>query len=140
MSGAGLWALIVLFSAVIQLPTTLVLAPIVIYVFATTGMTAADGSAMTGMTAADGSAMTSMTAAIVFAVWSTLVGLADNILKPLLLGRGASVPMLVIFIGVIGGFVLDGIIGLFTGAIVLSLGYKMFLAWLEGEAATDSSG
>ena len=78
-----------------------------------------------------------MTAAVVFAIWSALVGLADNILKPLLLGRGAPVPMLVIFIGVIGGFVVDGIIGLFTGAIVLSLGYKMFLAWLEGESTTD---
>ncbi len=126
LPAAGLWALIILFSAVIQLPTSLVLAPIVIYVFATTGMAAADGSAMT-----------TMTAAVVFAIWSALVGVADNVLKPLLLGRGAPVPMLVIFIGVIGGFVVDGIIGLFTGAIVLSLGYKMFLAWLEGESTTD---
>jgi len=64
------------------------------------------------------------------------VGLSDNFLKPLLLGRGVDVPMLVIFMGAIGGFVLDGIIGLFLGAVMLALGYKLFDAWLgEGEAS-----
>ena len=48
-----------------------------------------------------------------------------------LLGQGAPVPMLVIFLGVIGGFILSGFIGLFTGAIVISLGYKLFVAWLD---------
>jgi predicted PurR-regulated permease PerM len=53
------------------------------------------------------------------------------------MGKGAPVPMLVIFIGAIGGFMLLGFIGLFTGAIILSLGYKLFLVWLYGpEAAT----
>jgi predicted PurR-regulated permease PerM len=59
-----------------------------------------------------------------------LAGLADNILKPLLLGKGAPVPMLVIFIGVIGGFILSGFIGLFTGAIVMSLGYRLYVEWI----------
>jgi predicted PurR-regulated permease PerM len=59
------------------------------------------------------------------------VSLIDNVLKPLLLGRGASVPMAVIFLGAIGGFVLQGIVGLFVGAIVLSLGYELFILWLN---------
>lgn len=70
-------------------------------------------------------------------LWTVLIligGLADNILKPILLGKGAPVPMLVIFLGAIGGFMLSGFLGLFSGAIVLSLGYKLFLAWLEPEA------
>ena len=57
--------------------------------------------------------------------------MADNVLKPLLLGKGAPVPMLVIFIGVIGGFILSGFLGLFTGAIVLSLGYKLYVGWVN---------
>jgi predicted PurR-regulated permease PerM len=62
-----------------------------------------------------------------------LVGLSDNVLKPLLLGKGAPVPMLVVFLGAVGGFVLSGFMGLFTGAVVMSLGYKLFTLWLEGE-------
>jgi predicted PurR-regulated permease PerM len=56
----------------------------------------------------------------------------DNVLKPILLGRGVPVPIAVVFLGAIGGFVAMGVIGLFVGAIVLSVGYKLFLAWLEG--------
>ena len=59
------------------------------------------------------------------------VMLSDNFLKPMLMGRGASVPVLVIFMGAIGGFMLEGIIGLFTGAVVLALGYTLFRAWRE---------
>ncbi len=105
----GLWALLVLLLAVVQLPTLLVLGPIIVWVFATSS---------TG-------------AAVLFAIWSTAVGLSDNVLKPLLLGRGSDVPMPVIFIGAIGGFILNGIIGLFVGAVVLSVGYSLFKAWLE---------
>jgi len=67
-------------------------------------------------------------------VWTGLLlvaGLSDNILKPILLGKGAPVPMLVIFIGVIGGFIFSGFIGLFTGAIVFSVGYKLFVGWID---------
>jgi predicted PurR-regulated permease PerM len=64
-------------------------------------------------------------------------GLSDNILKPILLGKGAPVPMLVIFIGVIGGFIFSGFIGLFTGAIVLSLGYKLFVGWINSDAEVN---
>jgi predicted PurR-regulated permease PerM len=69
--------------------------------------------------------------AILWTVLLLIAGLSDNVLKPILLGKGASVPMLVIFIGVIGGFIFSGFIGLFTGAIVMSLGYKLFVAWIN---------
>jgi predicted PurR-regulated permease PerM len=52
-------------------------------------------------------------------------------LKPLLLGRGVDVPMLVIFMGAIGGFILEGIIGLFIGAVLLAVGYTLSGAWFE---------
>ncbi len=107
--GAGLWALLVLILAVVQLPTILILGPIIVYVFSTS----------------------STVTAVVFAIWSILVGISDAFLKPLLMGRGVDVPMLVIFIGAIGGFMRSGIIGLFVGAIIFALGYKLFLAWLN---------
>ena len=113
--GAGLWALLVLILAVVQLPTILVLGPIIVYVFSTS----------------------STVAAVVFAIWSILVGISDAFLKPLLMGRGVDVPMLVIFIGAIGGFMSSGIIGLFVGAIVLALGYKLFLAWLNEDTQPE---
>jgi predicted PurR-regulated permease PerM len=109
LPGAGLWAVIFLFAAVLQLGGP-ILIPAIIYMFATA----------------------STTKALMFMGWCVIVGLMDNVLKPLLLGRGVAVPMVVVFLGVIGGFVTMGSIGLFVGAIVLSVGYKLFLAWLEG--------
>jgi predicted PurR-regulated permease PerM len=72
-----------------------------------------------------------LSTAIPFAAWALVVGSIDNVLKPILLGRGVSVPMPVIFIGAIGGFIGAGIVGLFVGAVVLVLGYELFLAWLS---------
>ena len=106
---SGLWVLLILFLALVQIPTLLILGPIIVYVFATS----------------------STVVAVLFAIWSTAVGLSDNVLKPLLLGRGTDVPMLVIFMGAIGGFVHAGIVGLFVGAVVLAVGYTLFKAWLE---------
>ena len=108
LPGAGVWSLLFFIAAVLQFGV-IVLVPAVIYAFT----------------------ITSTTSAIIFMVWSIFVGLIDNFLKPLLLGRGSQVPTLVIFLGVIGGFVSMGIIGLFVGAIILSVGYKLFLAWME---------
>jgi predicted PurR-regulated permease PerM len=107
----GLWAVLFLIAAVLQFGM-LVLIPAVIYVFATA----------------------STTKAVIFLIWCIIVGLMDNVLKPILLGRGVAVPIVVVFLGAIGGFVALGIIGLFVGAIVLSVGYKLFVAWLEGNA------
>jgi predicted PurR-regulated permease PerM len=71
------------------------------------------------------------TSAIIWTVFFMLSGLSDNVLKPWLLGKGAMVPMLVIFLGVIGGFIMSGFVGLFVGPIVFSIGYKLFVAWME---------
>jgi len=67
----------------------------------------------------------------VFMVWMIGVGLIDNVLKPFLLGRGLDLPMAVVFIGAIGGMLFSGVIGLFVGAVVLALGYKLFISWLN---------
>jgi predicted PurR-regulated permease PerM len=107
LPAAGLWAVVFLVAALLQVGT-LVLIAAVIYVFATA----------------------SATKAVIFMVWCLIVALVDNIVKPLLLGRGVAVPIAVVFLGAIGGFVAMGIIGLFVGAIVLSVGYKLFIAWL----------
>lgn len=107
---AGLWALLVLLLAIMQLPALLVLGPVVAYAFTTHDTLPA----------------------VLFTVWNIVVGLSDSILKPLLLGRSSPAPMLVIFIGAIGGFMNSGIVGLFTGAVVFVLGYTLFQAWLEG--------
>lgn len=110
---AGLWAFLCLICAVIQIGLGPVLIPANIYVFST-----ADG-----------------TTATVFLIWSILVGLLDNVLKPILLGRGVDVPMWVIFVGTIGGMLFLGIIGLFVGAVVLALGYRLFFEWLAVSTA-----
>jgi len=115
LPAVGLWAVVFLITAVLQFGF-IVLVPAVIYVFATATTTKAG----------------------IFLVWCIIVGLMDNILKPILLGRGAAVPILVVFLGAIGGFVAMGIIGLFVGAIVLSVGYKLFLAWLEPAPASEA--
>jgi len=115
---ASLWTLLSLLVSVIQLPILLLLLPIVIYVFATS----------------------SMTAAVLFTIWSILAGVSDTFLKPILLGRGLDLPMVVIFMGAIGGFLSSGFIGLFVGAVMLALGYKLFMAWLdEGRSEADGS-
>jgi predicted PurR-regulated permease PerM len=108
LPGAGLWAIVFLIAAVLQVGM-LVLIPALLYAFA----------------------VFSTTHAVIFLVWCIFVGLMDNVLKPMLLGRGSKVPMAVIFLGVLGGFITMNLIGLFVGAIILSVGYKLFLAWLN---------
>jgi predicted PurR-regulated permease PerM len=73
--------------------------------------------------------------AVLWSLYFVVMGLIDNLLKPLIMGKGASVPMLVIFLGAIGGFVAFGFIGLFLGAILLSLAYKLYVTWVSSEAA-----
>jgi len=68
-----------------------------------------------------------------------LFAMSDNIIKPWLMGKGAPVPMLVIFLGAIGGMMMSGFIGLFTGAIVLSIGYRLVSTWLQGGMVDKSS-
>ena len=108
LPGAGLWAVLFLVTSVLQVGVV-VLVPAVLYIFATQPTSHA----------------------VIFMIWCILVGLTDNALKPMLLGRGGNVPMPVIFLGVLGGFITMHIIGLFVGAIVLSVGYRLLMAWID---------
>jgi predicted PurR-regulated permease PerM len=74
------------------------------------------------------------TTAVIFAVYQLIAGASDAFLKPILMGRGLDIPMPVILIGAIGGMIMSGIIGLFAGAVVLSIWYKLFGLWIEQEA------
>jgi predicted PurR-regulated permease PerM len=108
--GAGILSLVVLVFGIAQLPATLITIPVIIYVFATYGASVAT---------------------IVFSVYVFLAGLVDNVLKPLLLGRGVDVPMPVILIGSLGGMATMGIIGLFIGPVVLAVSYQLFWRWVR---------
>jgi predicted PurR-regulated permease PerM len=72
--------------------------------------------------------------AIVFAVYMAVAGFSDSILKPMMMGRGLDIPMPIILFGAIGGMIMSGIIGLFVGAVVLSIVYKLFGLWLLQQA------
>jgi len=114
----GLWSAIILVMAIAQLPPLLVLGFVVAYVFS----------------------VADMTPAVIFAVYCLIVSGSDSFLKPLFLGRGMNTPMLVILLGAIGGMITSGIIGLFVGAIILALGYELFMKWLNDEQeAVESS-
>jgi len=70
----------------------------------------------------------------VLLVWAVVVGVMDNVLRPLLIKRGADLPLLLIFAGVLGGLVAFGVIGLFIGPVVLAVAYTMLVVWV-GESA-----
>jgi len=66
-------------------------------------------------------------------VWTVIVGMLDNVLRPLLIKRGADLPLLLIFAGVIGGLLAFGIIGLFVGPVVLAVTYTLLHEWLADQ-------
>ncbi len=71
---------------------------------------------------------------VFFSIYLLIAGMADNVLKPLMLGRGVDAPMPVILIGALGGMVSGGLVGLFVGAVLLALAYVIFMDWVaEGE-------
>jgi len=107
--GWGLWTLLVLVVAIAQIPPILILGFVSAYVFS----------------------VAETTPAVIFLIYCIIVSSSDAFLKPLFLGRGMATPMLVILLGAIGGMMLSGIIGLFVGAIILALGYELFMAWLN---------
>jgi predicted PurR-regulated permease PerM len=117
---AGLWVAVILVLAVAQLPPLIVLGPVIAYVFATSD---------------------SVVTQALFTIWSLLVSVSDSFLKPMMLGRGVDVPMIVILLGAIGGMIAWGVIGLFVGAVMLALGYKLFYIWLDEtqEVAEEAS-
>jgi predicted PurR-regulated permease PerM len=71
-------------------------------------------------------------------VWSLAVGMIDNFLKPMLIKRGADLPILLIFAGVLGGMLAFGIIGLFVGPVVLAITYTLLRSWVETDPADSS--
>jgi predicted PurR-regulated permease PerM len=108
---AGIWAFAVLVFAILQLPSVIATLPVIIYLFS----------------------VNEPLPAVLWTIALLVVGLSDNVLKPLLMGKSSTVPVLVVFLGAIGGFVFSGLIGLFTGAIVLSVGYNLMVHWIEEE-------
>jgi predicted PurR-regulated permease PerM len=107
---AGVLALVVLVLGIAQVPALLVTLPVIVYLWAS-------GDYGTG-------------AAITYTVLLGIGGMLDNVLKPLLLGRGVEAPMPVILLGALGGLASTGIMGMFVGAVLLALGYQIFMGWV----------
>jgi predicted PurR-regulated permease PerM len=108
---AGLWFILSLILGIIQIGIFPISIPVIIYVLLTK----------------------STLTVVLFIAFNIVVSFIDNILKPILLGHKAAVPMVVLFIGSVGGFIYSGLVGLFTGAIIFSVGYKLFISWIEKE-------
>jgi len=109
LPAAGLLTIATLLLGIVQVPVALLTLPVIVYVFATEATTPA----------------------LIFMVWTLVAGLSDNVLKPLLLGRGLEAPMPIILIGVIGGTLSDGLLGLFVGPVLLAVGYVLLTEWLR---------
>jgi predicted PurR-regulated permease PerM len=107
---AGVLAGVVLVLGIAQVPALIVTLPAIIYLW-----TGGDYTAVR---------------AGIFTVLLFVAGMADNVLKPLMLGRGVDAPMPVILIGALGGMATAGILGLFVGATLLALGYQIFVHWV----------
>ena len=109
---AGVLAGVVLVLGIAQVPALIVTLPAIAYLWMSGGYSTGEA-----------------------ALWSVLLfvaGMADNVLKPLLLGRGVDAPMPVILLGALGGMATAGILGLFVGATLLALGYQIFMGWVRG--------
>ncbi|MCE2570276.1 AI-2E family transporter [Motilimonas eburnea] len=110
---ASVFTLIALLFAIMQLPVTLI-------AFVTVAL----------LWSGDSSAVVHNS---IFTVLMIAASLVDNVLKPMILGRGLDVPMPVVLIGAIGGMMSGGILGMFVGAAFLSAGYQVFMSWVESE-------
>lgn len=117
LSSGALLTLIVFILALVQIPPIIIVLPVIFYVFS----------------------VESTTVAVIFAIYEVIAGASDNFLKPLLLGRGLEIPMLVILIGAIGGLLLFGMIGLFVGSVILALAYQLFQSWLNYDEKDEQS-
>lgn len=107
---AGVLAIVSLVLGIAQVPALVITLPVIIYIWA--------------------SGDYSNTAAIMHTIILLLTGIADNVLKPLMLGRGVDIPMPVILFGALGGMAGGGILGMFVGATALALGYELFTKWV----------
>jgi predicted PurR-regulated permease PerM len=107
---AGVLAAMTLVLSVAQIPAIIVILPAIVYIWSS-------GHYGHG-------------AAIAYTVILLLSGMVDNVLKPLMLGRGVDVPMPVVLFGALGGMAAAGILGMFVGAAILAIGYQIFMAWV----------
>jgi predicted PurR-regulated permease PerM len=107
---AGVLALLILVLGIAQVPALIVILPVIVYIWV--------------------SGAYSTTAGITYTVLLGIGGMLDNVLKPLLLGRGVDAPMPVILLGALGGLASTGILGMFVGAVLLALGYQIFMWWV----------
>jgi predicted PurR-regulated permease PerM len=110
---AGVLAFAVLVLGILQIGAGPILIPVTIWIWATTNFTPA----------------------LLITIYLLVVGLADNVLRPILMGRGLNTPMLVIFIGVLGGTLAHGIVGLFIGPIILAVAWELMMAWIRDDKA-----
>ncbi len=110
---AGILALITLLFCIAQVPALLITLPVIAYIW------------MSGHY--------ETLPAVVDTVLLVLAGLMDNVLKPIMLGRGVNVPMPVILLGALGGMASNGIMGMFFGAVILALGYQIFMQWVKND-------
>jgi predicted PurR-regulated permease PerM len=67
-------------------------------------------------------------------VWTIVAGTMDNFLRPFLIKRGADLPLLLVFAGVVGGLLAFGLIGIFVGPVVLAVADALLDAWIDGES------
>jgi predicted PurR-regulated permease PerM len=72
-------------------------------------------------------------------VWSLVVGLMDNFVRPALIKRGADLPFLLIFSGVVGGLMAFGLVGIFVGPVVLAVAYTLLDDWISEEKGAAAS-
>ena len=107
---AGVLAVIVLVLGIAQVPALLVTLPVIAYLWMSGGYGTAE--------------------AAIYSVLLFVAGMADNVLKPLMLGRGVDAPMPVVLLGALGGMAAGGILGLFVGSVLLTLGYQIFMGWV----------
>ena len=115
--GAGLLAFVVMLLAIVQIGAAIVLLPVIIWIWVDKDFTMA----------------------LLLTLFLAIVGVMDNVLKPLVMGRGLTTPTLVIFVGVIGGTLAHGIVGLFIGPIILSLAWELTVAWIRADRAGAAS-
>ena len=108
---AGVLTVIVLVLAIAQVPALIATLPAIAYLWSS-------GNYGTG-------------AAILYTVLLVVSGMVDNVLRPLMLGRGVDAPMPVILLGALGGMAAAGILGMFVGATLLALGYQIFMGWVS---------
>lgn len=110
---AGLLAFVVMMLGILQIGSAIVVIPVLIWVWVTK----------------------SFAVALLITLCILPASLADNVLKPIVMGRGLTTPALVIFIGVIGGTLAHGIVGLFIGPIILAVAWELLTAWVRDDEA-----